>query len=127
MDKAIEAGFVQKEIQESAYRYQKRVEEKEQIIVSLNAFTDATKKLDFHLYSPPKEVEKNQVERLKQVRSERSESQVKQHLESLKEAAREGRNVFPPILEAVRSLATLEEMASALRDIYGTYQENVDI
>ena len=124
---AIETGFVQKEIQESAYRFQKQVEEKKQIIVSLNAFTDATEKIDFNLYSPPEEVEKNQVERLKRVRAERSENQVKRHLHSLKLAAQEGRNVFPPILEAVRSLATLEEMASTLREVYGTYQENINI
>jgi methylmalonyl-CoA mutase N-terminal domain/subunit len=127
MRKAIETGFVQKEIQESAYRYQKQVEDKEQIIVSLNAFKDATEKMDFRLYSPPQEVEKNQVERLKRVKAERSENQIKKNLQSLKLAAQEGRNVFPPILEAVRSLATLEEMASALKEVYGTYQENINI
>ncbi|UCE39970.1 MAG: methylmalonyl-CoA mutase [Candidatus Aminicenantes bacterium] len=127
MGKAIETGYVQKEIQESAYRYQKHVEEKKQIIVSLNAFTDTTEKIDFHLYSPPEEVEKNQVERLKRVRKERSENQVKQHLHALKLAAKGGRNIFPQILEAVRSLATLEEMAATLREVYGTYQENVSI
>jgi len=127
MGQAIETGFVQKEIQESAYIYQKQVEEKKQIIVSLNAFTDATEKIDFNLYSPPEEVEKNQVERLKRVRAERSENQVKRHLHSLKLAAQVGRNVFPPIMKAVRSLATLEEMASTLREVYGTYQENINI
>jgi methylmalonyl-CoA mutase N-terminal domain/subunit len=127
MEQAIETGFVHKEIQESAYRYQKQVEEKEQIIVSLNAFTDTKEKIDFSLYSPPEEVEKNQLARLKSVKEERSENQVKQHLLSLKVAAQEGRNVFPPILEAVRSLATLEEMASTLREVYGTYEENINI
>jgi methylmalonyl-CoA mutase N-terminal domain/subunit len=127
MGKAIETGYVQKEIQESAYRYQKQVEKKEQIIVSLNAFTDTTEKTDFQLYSPPEEVEKNQVERLNRVRMERSEEQVKKQLHALELAAQEGRNVFPPILEAVRALATLEEMASTLGEVYGTYQENVSI
>jgi methylmalonyl-CoA mutase N-terminal domain/subunit len=127
MERAIESGYVQKEIQDSAYRYQKRVEEKEQIIVSLNAFTDTAQTLDFHLYSPPEEVEKNQVERLKQVRAERSEDRVKRHLRKLKQAAQEGSNVFPPILEAVKSQATLEEMASTIGEVYGTYQENIRI
>ena len=127
MGQAIETGFVQREIQESAYRYQKQVEEKEQIIVSLNAFEDKTEKTDFHLYSPPEEVEKNQLERLKRVRAERTETQVEQNLHSLKQAAKEGRNVMPLILDAVRSLATLEEMASVLREVYGTYQENISI
>jgi methylmalonyl-CoA mutase N-terminal domain/subunit len=127
MEQAIETGFVQKEIQESAYRYQKQVEKKEQIIVSLNAFRDTKEKIDFSLYSPPEEVEKNQVARLKSVKKERSENQVKRHLRFLKQAAQEGQNIFPPILDAVRSLATLEEMASTLREVYGTYQENINI
>lgn len=127
MERAIESGYIQREIQESAYRYQKQVEEKERIVVSLNAFADAEKTQDFRLYYPSEEVEKNQMERLDRVKAERSEEQVKNNLDSLKKAAQEGRNVFPPILEAVRSLATLEEMASSLADVYGTYKEHVDI
>jgi len=127
MGKAIENGFVQKEIQESAYQYQKQVETKEQVIVSLNAFTDAADKIHFNLYSPPEQVEKNQLERLKHVKAARSESQVRKQLHSLKLAAQEGQNVFPPILDAVRDLATLEEIASVLREVYGTYQENITI
>jgi methylmalonyl-CoA mutase N-terminal domain/subunit len=127
MELAIETGYVQKEIQESAYRYQKQLEEKKQIVVSLNAFTDTEEKIDFHLYSPPEEVEKNQVERLNRMKSERSEKRVKRHLHALKLAAQEGRNVFPAIMEAVKSLATLEEMASTLKEVYGTYQENINI
>jgi methylmalonyl-CoA mutase N-terminal domain/subunit len=127
VERAIEAGYVQKEIQDSAYRYQKQVEEKEQIVVSLNAFSDSEETLDFHLYSPAREVEKNQLERLKRVRAERSEDRVKHHLQSLKMVAKEGGNVFPSILESVRALATLEEMASSLKEVYGTYQENISI
>jgi methylmalonyl-CoA mutase N-terminal domain/subunit len=52
---------------------------------------------------------------------------VKQKLHALRQAAQEGQNVFPPILEAVRTLATLEEITSVLRKVYGTYQENIDI
>lgn len=125
MGRAIETGFVQKEIQESAYRYQKLVEEKKQIVVSLNAFTDKTETSDFHLYSPPEHVEKTQLERLKRVKAGRSEDDVNKQLKSLKLAAKQGQSVLPPILDAVRSLATLEEIASALREVYGTYQENL--
>jgi len=127
MGKAIETGFVQKEIQESAYRYQKQVEEKEQIIVSLNEFTSTHEDIQLTLHSPPEEVEKDQLERLKCIKADRSEMQVKQNLHSLMLAAREGRNIFPPILDAVRHLATLEEMTSVLREVYGTYQENINI
>lgn len=126
MGRAIETGFVQKEIQESAYQYQKQVEEKEQIIISLNAFRNASENIRFNLYSPPEDVEKSQLERLKRVKADRGEKQVKKHLSSLKQAAQEGRNVFQPILNAVRDLATLEEISTVLREVYGTYQENIN-
>jgi methylmalonyl-CoA mutase N-terminal domain/subunit len=119
--------FVQKEIQESAYRYQKQIEEKTQTIVSLNAFTDASEKIRFNLYSPPEEVEKNQVERLNRLKAEREEEQVKKHLHDLKLAAQKGQNIFSPILKAVGALATLGEIAAILREVYGTYQENISI
>ena len=126
MGRAIETGFVQKEIQDSAYHYQKQLEDREQIIVSLNAFANTGEKIHFNLYSPPEEVEKNQIERLKQVKEERSEERVKKCLRTLELTAREGQNVFPPILDAVRELATLGEIASTLKEVYGIYQENVN-
>lgn len=127
MGRAIETGFVQKEIQESAFQYQKQIENKERIIVSLNAFADSSDKIRFNLHTPPKEVEKNQLKKLERLKAERPEEEVKQKLHALRQAAQEGQNVFPPILEAVRTLATLEEITSVLRKVYGTYQENIDI
>ena len=127
MGKAIETGFVQKEIQESAYRYQKQVEEKTQIVVSLNEFNDTAEKIRFNLYSPPEEVEKSQVERLNRLKEERADEQVQKHLHALMLAAQKGENIFPPILKAVRAMTTLGEMASVLREVYGTYQENINI
>jgi methylmalonyl-CoA mutase N-terminal domain/subunit len=127
MGRAIEAGFVQKEIQDSAYHYQKQVEEKEQIIVSLNEFINTDEKIHFNLYSPPEEVEKSQQERLIKVKEERSEERIKKRLRTLKLAAQKGQNVFPPILGAVRELATLGEITSTLKEVYGNYQENITI
>jgi methylmalonyl-CoA mutase N-terminal domain/subunit len=127
MEQAIETGFVQKEIQDSAYHYQKQIEEKEKIIVSLNEFTSTDESIHFSLYSPPIEVEKSQLERLERVKADRSEKRVQQHLRALKRAAQEGDNVLPPILDAVRDLATLGEIASTLREVFGTYQENISI
>lgn len=126
MGRAIETGFVQKEIQESAYRYQKQIEDKDQIIVSLNAFRNEGENIRFNLYSPPKNVEKSQLERLERVKADREEIRVKKHLSSLRRAAQEGRNVIPPILDAVKDLATLAEISAVLKDVYGTYQENVN-
>ena len=127
MGRAIETGFVQREIQESAYRYQKQVENDEQVIVSLNAFTDSSDTVHFSLHSPPKQVEQSQLDRLRRLKAARSEERAKQRLRALKRAAQEGQNVFPPILEAVRELATLGEIASVLKEAYGTYQENISI
>lgn len=127
MGRAIETGFVQKEIQESAYQYQKQVEEKEQIVVSQNAFTSPSEKIHFSLHSPPEEVEKNQRERLSKVRQKRSEQNVRERLRALERAAKEGQNIFPPLLDAVKEMATLGEMTSTLKKVYGIYQENISI
>jgi len=127
MQRAIETGFVQKEIQESAYHTQKQIETKEQIIVSLNEFLKQTEAIHFNLYSPPEEVEKNQIIRLRRVKQERSEKKVGHRLKHLREASLEGKNLFPAVLDAVKDLATLEEIASVLRDVYGMYKENISI
>jgi methylmalonyl-CoA mutase N-terminal domain/subunit len=127
MRRAIETGFVQKEIQDSAYAQQKQIEEKEKIIVSLNAFTSRDEKTLFRLYSPPQEVELNQLKRLKQAKAERSENRVRKNLHFLKRAAREGKNILPPIIQAAKSLATLGEISSILKEVYGTYQERISI
>ncbi len=127
MQQAIQTGFVQREIQESAYRTQKQIENNEQIIVSLNEFINETERIHFNLYYPPEEVEKNQLARLRQVKEERSEKKVNHRLKLLRQASLEGKNIFPAVLGAVKDLATLEEIASVLGDIYGTYQENINI
>jgi methylmalonyl-CoA mutase N-terminal domain/subunit len=127
MQRAIENGFVQKEIQDSAYAYQKQIEEKEKTIVSLNVFSNKEEKMLFQLYSPPEEVELNQLQRLKQVKEERSEVKVERCLQTLKKAAQEGKNILPPIIEAVKQLATLGEISSILKEVYGTYQEQINM
>ncbi len=127
MRKAIEIGFVQKEIQESAYHYQKQVEKRDRLIVSLNAFLKEKETTPFDLYYPPEEVEKNQLTRLNRIKEERSKKRVKHRLNALREATEEGRNLLPPIIDAVKGMATLEEIATVLRDAYGTFQENINI
>jgi methylmalonyl-CoA mutase N-terminal domain/subunit len=127
MQRAIEAGYVQREIQESAYHIQKQIEKKEQIVVALNEFVQETETVDFNLYYPPDEVERNQLSRLKRVKEERSKKRVEHRLKILREAALEEKNLLPAVLGAVKDLATLEEVASILRDVYGTFQENVHL
>jgi methylmalonyl-CoA mutase N-terminal domain/subunit len=127
MQRAIEAGYVQREIQESAYRTQKQIEKKEKIVVALNEFVQETETVHFNLYYPPEEVERNQLSRLKRVKEERSKKRVEHRLKLLREAALEEKNLLPVVLGAVKDLATLEEISSVLRDVYGTFQENIHL
>ena len=120
---AIEKGFIQKEIQESAYDYQRQIERKEQVIVGLNEYIDEKEKIHFNLYYPPKQIEKSQVKRLRQLRDKRSEKQVKNRLDALGEAIEAQKNIFPFIIDAVKAKATLGEISSVLKQAYGTFNE----
>jgi len=125
MLKAIETGFIQKEVQDSAYAYQQMVESGEQVIVGLNAFASAEEEIRFDLYSPPEELEKNQIAKLRRIKETREGDLVSKALRDLKEAAESQNNVMPPLLGAVKAKATLGEITSVLKDVYGTHTENV--
>lgn len=119
---AIEKGYIQGEIQNSAYEYQKAVEEGRQIIVGVNKFvTDEVE--------PPKpfrldpELERRQIERVRQVRASRPANDVKSALSCLETAARGTENLMPHILECCRALATVGEISDTLRKIFGEYRE----
>jgi len=124
---AIEKGFIQKEIQESAYRYQKQVESKEEIIVGLNEFRNTEEQIHFSLYSPPEKIEKTQVKKLLSLKQKRSDKQVNFRLEALRKAVESEENLVPPIIEAVKAGATLGEISSLLKDVYGAFQETVTL
>lgn len=122
---AIEKGYVQKEIQESAYREQKKVEKKEKIVVGLNEYSKKDEKIQLKLYYPPQKVEKTQIERLHQLRKKRSDVKVKGCLDSLRETIASGKNFLPPIIQAVKEIVTLGEISSVLKEAYGTYDESI--
>lgn len=124
---AIDKGFVQKEIQESAYNYQKKVEKKEKILVGLNAYAKRDEKIQFKVYHPPQRIEKAQIERLRHLRKKRSEDKVKDRLDSLREAVQTEKNLLSPIIEAVKESVTLGEISSVLKEAYGTYDESIII
>jgi methylmalonyl-CoA mutase N-terminal domain/subunit len=124
--KAIETGYIQREIQESAYAYQRMVEDREQIIVGLNAFSSDLNEVRFNLYSPPKELEKSQKTKLKAVKKTRDVASVERALRNIKDAAESKKNVMPPLIAAVKTKATLGEITSVLKDVYGTHTENVN-
>ncbi|MBS3819507.1 methylmalonyl-CoA mutase [bacterium] len=127
MLQAIQKGFIQKEIQESAYAYQKEVEKKNMIVVGVNQYRDEEEKTFFKLHYPPEEVEKSQVEKLQRIKNNRTEKEVQSKLHDLKKAAMEEENLLPPMIEAVESMATLGEISSVLKEVYGTFQETLYI
>ena len=120
--RAIETGFVQGQIQNAAYEYQRSVESGERIIVGVNRFRQdneggvPTFRLD-------PELERAQIERLRQTRASRSQGAVDESLTALEEAARSGSNLMPPILRAADVYATVGEISGRLKSVFGEYRE----
>jgi methylmalonyl-CoA mutase N-terminal domain/subunit len=123
MVSAVEKGFPQREIQESAYQYQKAVERGEQTIVGVNKYQmdDDDSKIDILVID--ESVREHQIARLEQARTRRDGGAVANALEKLKLAAQAGDNTMPATIEAVRAYSTLGEICDALRDVYGLYEE----
>ena len=123
---AIEKGFIQQEIQNSAYKYQKNIEENSQVVVGVNKFKIKEEAPKGLLRVNPK-VGRQQVEKLAKLKSERNNGKVKGNLELLKKAANTEINLMPIILECVKSYATLGEICDVLRNIFGEYKESVKL
>jgi methylmalonyl-CoA mutase N-terminal domain/subunit len=120
--RAIESGYMQNEIGESAYQYQKEIETKKRIIVGLNQFQIEEEPLRDILRVRP-EVERYQKEKLSKVKKERDDRKVMDTLADLEKAAQGTENVVPPILEAVKAYATIGEISDTLREVFGEYKE----
>jgi len=127
MIKAIETGYVQKEIHESAYKQQLAIDKGEEVIVGVNKFQmeEDVKKREILKVDP--ELEKKQVERLKKLKERRDNEKVRKSLQKIKEVASSQENLFPYVLEAVKVYATVGEISNALRDVFGEYTETVII
>jgi methylmalonyl-CoA mutase N-terminal domain/subunit len=126
MLRAIERGWVQQEIQNAAYDYQRAVDTGEATVVGVNRFTREddppipTQHIDEAL-------ERKQVDRLRALRARRDPQPWQQSLDRIRDHARSGANLMPTILEAVESYATVGEIASTLREVFGEYRETVTI
>jgi methylmalonyl-CoA mutase, N-terminal domain len=118
---AIEQGYIQGEIQEAAYRYQKAVEEKEQIVVGLNAFR-IDEKIELDRLRVDPEIEAGQTARLKDLRARRDNAQVLELMEKIELAARKNENMMPLFIESVENGLTLGEICGVLRRTWGEYQ-----
>jgi len=122
MVEAIERGYPQKEIAESAYRFQQAVERGERVVVGVNEFVEGDEEPIGTLYIDHT-VAEQQCARLARVRAARSDAAVRASLQRLQEAARGAANLMPPLLDAVRAYATIGEMCDALREVWGEYEE----
>ncbi len=123
MVKAIEMEFPQKEILNSAFAYQKAVEQKEKIIVGVNDFKMEQDEIPTLIIDDT--VEAQQMARLKAIRASRNSKIVKSRLQDLKKAAEDEVNLMPYLLDCVRSYSTLGEIMGTLKEVYGEYEEPV--
>ncbi len=122
--RAIEAGWIQREIAESAYREAQAVERGDQIVVGINRFqSDAPARIELHRLDP--EIGERQLRRLARVRAERDGGAVQRAIAHLADAARATDNLMPPILEAVGAYASIGEICDALRRVFSTHRPAV--
>ncbi|NQV14622.1 methylmalonyl-CoA mutase family protein [bacterium] len=120
---AIEAGYFQREIGNAAYAVAKKYDQKKRLIVGVNAFVKEDEKIDIPVLKIDKQVEYDQVAKVKALRETRDADRTEKALAGLTFACDNGMNVMPPLLEAVRASATLGEMVDAMKKVYGTYTE----
>src|SRR5271167_2379912 len=117
---AIERGFMQREIQNSAFSYQREIETKQRIIVGVNQFTSADSELPDLLKVNP-DLEEKQKQRVARVRAERNSAAAQEAVARVQQAARDGNNLMPPIVDAIRGWCTLGEISDAMRKVFGEY------
>jgi methylmalonyl-CoA mutase, N-terminal domain len=121
----IEAGWFQKEIANSAMKQQIEIETGERKIVGVNAFTDGSEKIEIETLRIDPGVEARQRERMARLRAERDPEAVERTLAALTEAAAEGENLVPRILDCARAYCTLYEIRAAMEAVFGAYREPV--
>lgn len=124
---AIEKGFFQREIADSAYKYQREIEGRERTLVGVNEYYIEERECPVKLLRIDPEVEEQQLRRLNEVRERRDNSKVKTCLSKLHDDANRDNNLMPTIIEAVKAYATLGEICDVLREVYGEYEELIVI
>jgi methylmalonyl-CoA mutase N-terminal domain/subunit len=126
---AIEAGFIQREIQESAYRAQIAIDAGEAVVVGVNRFTDqdGLKAAGPAVFQIDPNMEKAQVDRVQSVRARRDPVTWERAIAAVTDAARDGSNLVPRIVAAVEAKATVGEIADAMRSVFGEYRESASL
>ena len=117
---AIESGYIQREIQEASYAYQKAIDDGNKVIVGVNRFVEEGEQPTM-IFRPNPASEKAQIERLNKVRAERDDAAVKASLAALAKACRTDEDLITPIVEAVKAYASVGEISDAMRDVFGEY------
>jgi methylmalonyl-CoA mutase N-terminal domain/subunit len=119
---AIESGYIQRQIQDSAYAAQRAIDAADAVVVGVNRYQD-TSAASPEVFRIDPEVERRQVEQVRAVRASRSRQEWRAALDAVDAAARSGSNLVPPIISAVEKRATLGEIADTLRRVFGEYQD----
>jgi methylmalonyl-CoA mutase N-terminal domain/subunit len=124
MTKAVENGYPQAEIANSAYHFQKQLEKKEKVMVGVNLYQMVEKKRTMDTLYIDRAVEKRQADKLKAIKARRNQAKVAEALAKVKADAHADVNLMPAIIEAVKEYATLQEVCDTLRGVYGEYRED---
>jgi methylmalonyl-CoA mutase N-terminal domain/subunit len=123
MIKAVEEGYPQAEIGNSAYHFQRQLEKKEKIMVGVNRYQQVEKKRTLDTLYIDRAVEKQQADKLRSLKARRDSARVASALSQVKSAAEKNENLMPSIIESVKNYATLQEVCDTLRSVYGEYRE----
>jgi methylmalonyl-CoA mutase N-terminal domain/subunit len=125
MVEAIEAGFPQKEIMDAAYRYQRALDDGEKVMVGVNDFTDSGEEPPLPILYIDETTEDEQRAALASIKRTRDGKAVASRLGDLRQACRDGENVMPALVEAVKTYATVGEISDVMREVFATYEEPV--
>jgi len=127
MIRAVESGYIQREISRQAYIQQKKIQSGEITKIGVNKYMLEEEQVDieFHPFNP--RIAEEQEKRLSEVKDQRSDSQVKNVLLGLKKAAQTNENIMPHMLKAVRSYATLGEITNIFKEVFGEFKEPVGL
>jgi methylmalonyl-CoA mutase N-terminal domain/subunit len=120
---AVEKGYPQKEIADSAYRFQQQVERGERTIVGVNRFDGGDREVTIPVLKIDHDIERGQIERVQAVRARRAAAPHTEAMRALRDACMSSRNLMPFVLDAVRAEATLGEICDVFREAYGVYRE----
>ena len=124
---AIEKGFFQKEIADSAYKYQREIDEKKRTIVGVNNYTIEQEEYPIEILRINSQIENAQIASLNKLKRERNNRKATEVLDKLRSSAEKNENLMPKMIDAVKAYATLGEITDVLRNVYGEYKELIVI